>query len=170
MIMKWENDYLRIEWNRCKRSNDHWNGFHWMSTEGYLHQSITKLTTIQSHWTDILEVVSISFYTSQWGKIYSFINLSNPLRIVNEFLKLYGLLLIPFRLSRPSPSKTHLPSSVDWSFGKSASSIHPFTHSQTRLIEHYWMHFCKSNWLKLRQIYEFTPANHSNQSRRMIEN
>ena len=42
MMMRWENEYLRIEGNRSSRSNHYQIGFHWMILEGYLYQSITK--------------------------------------------------------------------------------------------------------------------------------
>ena len=42
MMMRWENEYLRIGGNRCTRSSNYRIGFHLMIIEGYLVRSITK--------------------------------------------------------------------------------------------------------------------------------
>ena len=140
MVMRWENEYLRIGGNRWERSTNYRNGFHGMITEGYLLQSVTKWPLSR-----ITEPIARKLYPSpskevnEGRSIHSSFH-SISLRIVNVFLKLYGLSLIVFRSSRQSPSKVLWPSWMDCRFGKSESSIHSFNHSQTQLNEHTWMH------------------------------
>ena len=136
MMRKWENEYLRIGWNRCNRSNRRW--FHWMIIERYLHQSNTK--SILSRITDPIYLklkLPPQNSVNEGRSIYSSTH-SIPLRIVNVFLYLYGIVLIVFRSASPSRAKS--PSWMDCSLGKSESSIHPFNHSQTQPNEHHWMH------------------------------
>ena len=139
MMRKWENEYLRIGGNRSSGSRNHRIGFHCMTIEGYLIQSITKwlLSRITEPIYQKLKLSPLKV-VSEGRSIHSS-TYSISLRIVNVFLKLYGLSLIVFRSSRQSPSKVLWPSWMDCSLGKSESSIHPFNHFQTQQIEQHGM-------------------------------
>ena len=86
MMRKWENEYLRIGGNRCAISSNHRSRFHWMITEGYLHQSNTK-----SILSRITEPIYLKFWSfplnsvNEGRSIHSSTH-SISLRIVNVFL------------------------------------------------------------------------------------
>ena len=86
MMMRWENEYLRIGGNRCNRSISYQIGFHWMIIEGYLHQSNTK--SILSRITDPIHPKLHSRplnCVNEGRSIHSSFH-SISLRIVNVFL------------------------------------------------------------------------------------
>ena len=136
MIMN-ENTYLRIDRKRCWRNSNHRNGFHLMITEGYLHDSTAKsvLSRITEAMTWKLNLSPLK-EVNEGRSIHSSFQ-SDLLRIVSVFLKLKGYSLI---VARSSPPRALSPRSIDCSFGKSESSNHPFSHSQTQPNAHDWMH------------------------------
>ena len=116
-----------------------------MIVEGYLHHWITKwqlsritepifLKLCPFPWKDIKEGRSID------SSFHSF-----PLLIVNVFLPLTDASLITLRLPRSFPLRAPESSWMDWTRGKSESSIHPFNYSQMQLIRH--------NGMRLHQVW-----------------
>ena len=86
MMTIWENGYLRIGGNRRRRNIDPWIGFHWMTVEGYLLESIPKwiLSRITKpiHW----KLKSFPFNSVNEGRSVHSSFHSLPLFIVRVFL------------------------------------------------------------------------------------
>ena len=131
-MMKWENEYLRIGGNRCNR-NSHWIWFHWMIIEGYLVLSITKWPLSRITESTFLRMNEVPMNLLSKGRSIDSSFHSIPLLIVIVFLQLEDTLS---NVSILSPSRAYSPSWMDWTFGKSESSIHSFNYSQTQLNEH----------------------------------